>query len=33
VKAQVRAEGGHISELHCGYAVAEALMMCLEKVG
>jgi len=25
VKAQVRAEGGYISELHCGFAVAEAL--------
>ena len=29
--AQVRAEGGHVSELHCGFAIAEALQMCLGK--
>jgi len=31
VKAQVRAQGVHISELHCGFAIAEALQMYFEK--
>jgi HAD superfamily hydrolase (TIGR01484 family) len=31
VKAQVRAEGGYISERHCGFAVAEALEMVVRK--
>jgi HAD superfamily hydrolase (TIGR01484 family) len=31
VKAQVRAQGGHISELHCGFGTAEALKVALSK--
>jgi len=30
VKAQVRAQGGHISERHCGFGTAEGLRKCLE---
>ena len=33
VKAQVREQGGHVSELHCGFGVAEALQIALEKAG
>jgi len=33
VKVQVRAEGGHISGLPCGFGVAEGLIICLDKAG
>jgi hypothetical protein len=31
VKTLVKEQGGHISELSCGYGVAEALQICLRK--
>jgi HAD superfamily hydrolase (TIGR01484 family) len=33
VKAQVREQGGHVSELHCGFGIAEGLQLCLKKAG
>jgi HAD superfamily hydrolase (TIGR01484 family) len=33
VKAQVREQGGHISELHCGFGVAEGLEMAVKRAG